>query len=105
LDVQREALRELGEIRILSELKVSDCFILPSLYRQPIRDVNNVSAFQSPLEKINCWITSISNMKTEVVDHWKGKITLDSKDDETLIFTYVLIFSSLPTLLAELAFL
>jgi hypothetical protein len=44
-------------------------------------------------------------MKTEVVDHWNGRLTLESIDDEFPILIYMIAYSSVPTLLAELEFL
>jgi hypothetical protein len=64
-----------------------------------------VNQFVSPVEKITCWIDAISKMKTEVVDHWNGKASVESMDDELPILIYMIVFSNVPTLISELEFL
>jgi len=44
-------------------------------------------------------------MKTEVVDHWNGRVTLESMDDEIPLLIYIIAFSDVKSLLAEIEFM
>ncbi|MEE4248370.1 MAG: hypothetical protein V2I33_23545 [Kangiellaceae bacterium] len=76
-----------------------------SPYRNAITAFNSVSAYQSPIEKLNAWLNAISMMKTEVVDYWNGSEALETMDDELPIVIFIVAMSSVPNLAAELAFL
>jgi hypothetical protein len=74
-------------------------------YIESIELLNKLPTLLTPLDKLNCLLTSMASMRTTVIDYWKSKEELDTMDDELPIVIYVVSMSSVPGLAAEVRFL
>lgn len=74
-------------------------------YITAIKNLNKLESYISPIEKINCLLTTSTAMRTEVVDYYKGKVEISTMDDELPVLIYIYIHSSIKQLASELHFL
>lgn len=79
-----------------------DNFIKP--YESAINEANKLNDVQSPCEKLAILLMANSMMKTCVVDFHKGKLELNTMDDELPLTIYVLSQTKIQNLMAELNF-
>jgi hypothetical protein len=76
----------------LDGLGVDECYRLPNRqkpYKTAIDCLGNLPSIYSPLEKLNTLLTAQMAMKTEVVDYWSGKKSIETMDDEFPILIYI----------------
>ncbi|CAG9331726.1 unnamed protein product [Blepharisma stoltei] len=50
-------------------------------YSEAILLLNKLHHFGTPIEKLNCLLSIIESMKTEVVDYWKGEVEMEYTDE------------------------
>ena len=74
-------------------------------YQNAIDSFNTVTKFQTPLEKLNAFLSWVSLMKTDVVDYWKNKEEIGTMDDELPIIVFIVSRSTVPNLFAEVRYL
>lgn len=58
-------------------------------YSEAIDIFNKIGNLTTPLEKLNCWLSSMASMKTTVLDYWKSKEELETMDDELPVIIYI----------------
>ena len=60
-------------------------------YAETIELFNKIGTLTAPLEKLNCWLSSMACMKTTVLDYWKSKEELGTMDDELPVIIYIVV--------------
>jgi hypothetical protein len=58
-------------------------------YAEAIKAIERIQEYTNPREKLNCVNECFTRIKTTVVDHYKGKLELETMDDILPIFIYV----------------
>ncbi|CDW77121.1 UNKNOWN [Stylonychia lemnae] len=64
-------------------------------YSEAIKCMEKIQQFSSPREKLQCISESFGQLKTTIVDHWKGKLELNAMDDVLPLSIYVVAMSEL----------
>jgi hypothetical protein len=101
----RSALRSQSRAELMASLCIQPKFQLESLetpYKESLSILNKLEEFGTPVEKLNCLLTTVATMKTEVVDYWKGKEELQAMDDELPIVIYLVVSSEISNLPAQI---
>ena len=89
---KRKALQDTSDAQLMAQLGIRGKFQLESSenpYKRAIDTLGKLSDFNSPSEKFNCILSAIATMKTLVLDYWKGKVELESMDDELPLLIFV----------------
>ena len=100
--------RELGTAELMEKLQIDRNFRLNETenpYESAVSALNEIAGMTTPLEKLNCLLKMAALLQTEILDYWKGKVELESMDQELPLLIYVLSRSEVPSLTAELRFL
>lgn len=58
-------------------------------YSEAIKCIERLETIHSPREKLQCLSESFACLKTAIVDHWKGKVELNTMDDVLPLTIYV----------------
>lgn len=90
--LRRDEIRVLGKSELLGLLEVKPKFRLQGLtapYEAAIEALDQLGSHQTPLDKLNCILHSMTFMKTCVVDHWKGREELKTMDDRLPVVIYI----------------
>jgi Vacuolar sorting protein 9 (VPS9) domain len=74
-------------------------------YLSAIENLNSLDKHTSPIEKLNCILESATNMKTTVIDYWKGKEELETMDDQLPVIIFIVCKTNLDSLPAQIEFL
>jgi hypothetical protein len=77
--------------------------ILP--YHESIKALERISNFTSPREKLDWVIDFFSNMKSSIVDYWKGKVELQTMDDILPLCIYWVWYWNSDNFASEISFL
>jgi hypothetical protein len=64
-------------------------------YIESIKCFEKMQQFTSPREKLACLSESFGSLKTAIVDHWKGKLELNTMDDVLPLTIYVVALAEL----------
>lgn len=67
----------------------------PTPYANVIKIIDRIQTVQSPREKLICISEAFAGLKTVIVDHWKGKVELNTMDDVLPLTIYCVCMSSL----------
>lgn len=93
---------------LLLSLDIREKYRLSDLavpYANAIETLKKLGSYSTPLEKLNCCLNTSANMKTAVIDYWKGREELDSMDDELPLLIFVIYQARVPNINAEVALL
>ncbi len=74
-------------------------------YAEAIKALEKIHESTNPRDKLNCVNECFNLIKTTVVDHYRGKVELETMDDILPIFIYVVSQSSITHLQSEILFL
>jgi len=99
---------EIAPSALMEKLQVDANFRLPSIenpYQSAISALSEISGLTTPLDKLNCLLKMAALLQTEILDYWKGKLELQSMDQELPLLIYVLSKTQVRGLTAELRFL
>jgi len=59
-------------------------------YAEAIKAIEKIQEYTNPRDKLNCINECFNRIKTTVVDHYKGKVEIETMDDILPIFIYVI---------------
>ena len=93
---QQLRIKDLGVKEVLTYLQVNDRFKLTECqdpYAEAKTVLGRFNRVKTPIEKINCLISTIACMKSCVVDYWKGNLEIQAMDDELPILMFLLLTS------------
>lgn len=72
-------------------------------YNEAIKELEKIKYCNSPREKLKCTMMMRSMMRAAVIDFHKGTEELASMDDELPIVIYIILYSNIPNIFAELS--
>jgi hypothetical protein len=74
-------------------------------YNESIKAMERIKSFTWPREKLDWVIDFFSNMKSSIVDHWKGKVELQTMDDILPLCIYWVWYWNTANFASEINFL
>lgn len=74
-------------------------------YHESIKSLSSISSYTSPREKLDAVIDFFSNMKSSIVDYWKGKVELTTMDDILPLVIYTVWYCNWENFASEINFL
>jgi Vacuolar sorting protein 9 (VPS9) domain len=90
--------------KILNLLQVSEIYQLNNMqipYAEAKLVLDRLNKLKTPLDKINCLISTVACMKSCVVEYWKGSVEIQTMDDELPLLMYLLLISKIQNPQAE----
>ena len=108
LAVKQQEFAALSSSALMENLQIDANFRLPGIenpYESAISALREISGLTTPLDKLNCLLKMAALLQTEILDFWKGKMELESMDQELPLLIYVLSKTQVQGLSAELRFL
>ena len=105
---KRKSLQDLNEDELMALLDVKEKFRIKGTktpYFNAIENLNNLDKHSSPIDKLNCILESATQMKTTVIDYWKGKEELETMDDQLPVIIFIVTRTSLDCLPTQIEFL
>lgn len=108
LTAKQQEFAALSSTDLMENLQIDANFRLPGIenpYESAISALSEISGLTNPLDKLNCLLKMAALLQTEILDFWKGKLELESMDQELPLLIYVLSKTQVQGLSAELRFL